>query len=126
MIPNRATFRVLVADDSVEVAGRIVAALREELDVEILGPAHDGAEALALFRRAGADLIILDFDMPRMTGLDVLRNIRASGSHVIIIIVTAHHDNSIEAACLQAGANHFLNKFEDLHRLPQVVADYTG
>lgn len=125
MSTNRATLRVLVADDSAEVADRITETLRDSLDAEILGPAGDGAEALELFERHSPDVVVLDFAMPRMTGLQALRSIRERDRHVLVIIITAHDDHSIEVACMQAGADHFVNKFDGLDRLVDLLAAYT-
>lgn len=111
----------LVADDA-PVLARILSNLVADGGGRVLGPATDGAQALQLYRDhlpAGA---VLDILMPQLSGLDVLRAIRADGRHCLVVVVTASDDPALREAAFDAGADHFLVKGRDLHRLEEIVA----
>lgn len=114
--------RILVADDSPDIAGRIAALVDEVGGVEVVGPAYRGDDALSLFRQSEPHGAILDFAMPGRNGLEVLREIRASGRNCWVIVITSAQDPSIRAACLQAGADHFLQKGALVDQLRELVA----
>jgi two-component system LytT family response regulator len=93
--------RVVLADDE-RPARRFLASLLNSFpDVEIVGEADNGNEALALIERARPDLALLDLYMPEATGLDVARLVRA-GATPSIAFVTAHDDFAVEAFELNA------------------------
>lgn len=116
--------RVLVADDSIEVARRICSLLGELDFVDVVGPARDGLEAVSIFKAEPVDVVILDFSMPGASGLDVLRMIRSSGSNCLAIILTVYNDSSIEAECLLAGANYFFQKTLISDHIPDILITY--
>lgn len=112
--------RILIADDAEAISTRVASLLEEEFDAEIVGPARDGAEAVALFASALPDAAVLDFAMPNGTGLDVLKAIRAHGSRCFVVIYTAYDDESVRRACFDAGANDVVRK-GDGYRIPEVI-----
>jgi CheY-like chemotaxis protein len=123
MLESRARPLFLVADDAPLIAQLVVELLRES-DVDVLGPATDGIEALQLFRVHRPDGAVLDFDMPGANGLEVLRAIREDpeAPACIVIMLTGHADPSLREACLAAGADHFLDKTEFTRLTPIVAA----
>jgi two-component system response regulator MprA len=107
--------RVLVADDS----ETILLLLRTRLEMEgyEVTTAADGEEAMAALADGYPDLILLDAMMPRKSGIDVLREIRESGSETPVLIVSAHQDAEKAGARSELHASGFLGKpidFEDL------------
>lgn len=116
--------RILVADDSPEVADRIADLLLEAGATEIVGPAHDGTAALSLFRSSAPDAAVLDLQMPGLDGLTILRLIRASGPNPPVVILTTHAEPELRDACLAAGADHFLGKSTDFERLADIVVEW--
>ena len=110
--------RVLIADDE-PIARQI---LREHVasieSLEIVGEASTGAEALDRIFALSPDLVLLDFEMPRMDGLSVVRSLRSSGGP-LIIFVTAYERHAVEA--LNAGAVDYLLKPVRRERLEQAV-----
>lgn len=112
--------RILVVDD--EPVGRRV--LIEELallrGVDIAGEAADGAEALAQIAALTPDLVLMDLEMPVMTGLEVLRRLGNTG-RPIVIVVTAYDQYVRES--LDCGAAGYLMKPVDGMRLQRVVED---
>jgi len=99
---------VVVADDHAE----IIAAVRSLLDstCEVVGEAADGRELVELSARLSPDLMVIDLGMPRMSGLEALRECRAAGSTAIIIILTVSAEPALAEVALRAGANAYVIK----------------
>jgi DNA-binding NarL/FixJ family response regulator len=104
--------RVAVADDQALVRSGFTVLLRTAADIEVVGEAADGAEALELATRERPDVVLMDIRMPRMDGLEATRRItadqRLAGTRVLIL-TTFDLDDYVFAA-LQAGASGFLLK----------------
>jgi DNA-binding NarL/FixJ family response regulator len=118
--------RVLVADDVRVVAQRIRELLQQDGDIEVVGLAGDGAEALRLFEETAPDGVVLDFNMPRLNGADVLRSIRRSGRACLSIVLTNHAEPAVHELCLAAGADHVLHKATGFERVPAIIREYFG
>ncbi len=102
--------RVLVADDS-NVIRAIIGDMLRDIGVKDIVEAADGNEAVQAFLQYEFDLIVLDWQMPGMCGLEVIEAIRATGSDVPIIMVTAtgtKPEHVVDA--VEAGANDYLLK----------------
>ena len=103
--------RFLVVDDF-STMRRIVRNLLKELGFVNVQEAEDGVDALAKLRAGTFDFVVSDWNMPNMTGIDLLRNIRADAAlkHLPVLMVTAEakKENIIEAA--QAGASGYVVK----------------
>lgn len=99
--------KILVVDDDLELLGLITYALRQTgyLTVE----ASDGALALTVFEREEPDLVILDVNLPRLSGLEVCRKIR-SGSKVPIMMLTVRGREEDQVEALDLGADDYLTK----------------
>lgn len=99
--------RVLLAEDDEAIADPLARALRREgYDVEVRG---DGQEALEVALQ-GVDLVVLDLGLPTMDGLDVCRRLRAAGSAVPVLILTARTDEVDTVVGLDAGADDYVRK----------------
>jgi DNA-binding NarL/FixJ family response regulator len=102
--------RVVIADDQALVRGgfRMILDAREDMDV--VGEAGDGAEAVDLVRQHEPEVVLMDVRMPAMDGIEASRRIVASGSSARIIILTTHDVDEYVFAALRAGASGFLLK----------------
>src|SRR3954470_3133859 len=100
--------RILVADDEPGLREFITDSL--ELDDHTVVPAKDGREAARLLDERGFDLVITDLKMPGLSGMDLLRKVRAEQPEVEVIMMTAHGtvDNAVEA--MKLGAFEYLQK----------------
>jgi len=102
---------ILVVDDA-ETMRRIVRGLLRELGFKNIREADDGLTAIVELRRQKAGLVISDWNMPGMTGIDLLKTIRSDGSlkDVPVLMVTAQSkkENILEA--VQAGVNNYMIK----------------
>jgi DNA-binding NtrC family response regulator len=99
---------ILVADDNrehCEVLGKVLARAGYQVAV-----AADGQEALQVLRERPFDLVFADLRMPRLSGLDLLRNIRSMGPEVPVVIVTAFGDWVTYADAIESGAVDYLSK----------------
>ncbi len=102
---------VLIVEDEPRIADFLAKGLRRQgYDVQC---AYSGSEALERTRgKDGAelDLIVLDLGLPDIDGLDVLRELKASGSDVPVVVLTARTEESDRAAALRLGAVEYLTK----------------
>jgi two-component system, OmpR family, alkaline phosphatase synthesis response regulator PhoP len=107
---TRKKTKILIADD--EDALRLLAyeTLVDD-DVEIL-LAEDGVQALNLARQEKPDLILLDVAMPGLTGFEVCQKLKADPqtNHILIVMLTAHGQNSDRERAVAVGADHFMTK----------------
>jgi response regulator of citrate/malate metabolism len=102
--------RVLVVDDDFMVA-RIHRGFVERLPgFVVAGEARTGAEAIAAVERLSPDLVLLDIYLPDISGLDVLRRLRAGGNEVDVLVITAAQDADTVQASLRGGVVHYLIK----------------
>jgi two-component system LytT family response regulator len=88
--------RAVVADDEKPARTLLIRLLRDEPDVELVGVASDGREAVEVIRKEAPDLVLLDIQMPAMDGFEVLRQITPQRMPCTIF-VTAHNSFAIEA-----------------------------
>jgi DNA-binding NarL/FixJ family response regulator len=101
--------RVLLADDHQLVRSGFRVILELEDDIDVVGEASDGRQAVDLARRIAPDVVLMDVEMPGMDGLEATRQITASDGPAVLILTTFDRDEYLFAA-LQAGASGFLLK----------------
>lgn len=103
------SYRVLIADDSGPMR-MIVQRNLEASGINEIVQAVDGAEAFKLFTSSVFDLVVTDYNMPNMTGLELTKQIRASGSEVPILMMTTEAERSTVVEAIQAGVSSYLIK----------------
>jgi DNA-binding NarL/FixJ family response regulator len=102
--------RVLIADDQALVRGGFRMILEAKEDMEVVGEAGDGAEAVALVEELQPDVVLMDVRMPGVDGIEATRRIAASGSSARIVILTTYDVDEYVFSALRAGASGFLLK----------------
>ena len=102
--------RLLIADDHGVVRGGLRLLLDRQPDMEVVGEAADGAEAVAEALHHRPDLAILDVAMPRLTGLQATREIKALAPEVGVLILSMHDDERYLFEALKAGASGYVLK----------------
>ncbi len=103
--------RVLVVDDEPLGRRRLLDLLKAEPDVEVVGTAADGVAAVDAIRKSHPDLVLLDVQMPRMSGLDVVREVGPAAMPVTVF-VTAHDEYALHAFDF-AAVDYLLKPFRD-------------
>ena len=102
--------QVISVDDHQVVRGGIKFALLDCDDIELVGEAHDGEEALRLCEQLRPDVALVDLMMPGMDGVETTRAIRKRFPHVQVLVLTSFHDKDIVPRAMQAGAIGYLLK----------------
>jgi DNA-binding NarL/FixJ family response regulator len=102
--------RVLIADDQALVRGGFRMILEAKEDMEVVGEAGDGADAVALVEELDPDVVLMDVRMPDVDGIEATRRVVASGSPARIVILTTYDVDEYVYAALRAGASGFLLK----------------
>lgn len=106
---GNASIRVLLVDDHRIFREGLVSLLVEEADIEIVGQAADGQEALELARELHPDVILMDITMPRLDGIGATRQITSELPHICVIGLSMH-DDDLGDAIRAAGARGYLSK----------------
>ena len=107
---NKGLIRIVIADDHSIVREGLRMILSSEPGFEVLATAADGEEALQIATKQHPDILLLDVDMPRMTGLETLKNLSENDSQVKTIVLTASIENKQIVEALQLGARGVIRK----------------
>jgi DNA-binding NarL/FixJ family response regulator len=104
------SIRVLICDDQALVRAGFRAILEAQADVEVVGEAENGAEAVALAERRGPDVILMDIRMPVLDGVEATRRLAEARSPARILVLTTFDLDEYVHAAIRAGASGFLLK----------------
>ena len=102
--------RVLVADDHPIVRGGIVGLLADTDDIEVIGEASDGLEAVQLAEELGPDLVLMDLRMPGLGGDEATSRILAARPATRVVILTTYESDTSILTAIEAGASGYLLK----------------
>jgi DNA-binding NarL/FixJ family response regulator len=118
---QHSVLRVFVVDDSAVVCERLLKTLNAMPAVTVLGYAITAADAIEDILSAPPDVVLLDLKLASGSGIQVLRAIRQRMPHVIVIMLTNHSGPEYRRACLDAGANFFLDKTNEFQKIPDIL-----
>lgn len=102
--------RVLIADDHTILREGIRSLLEREPDIEVVGEAADGAEAVAKVDQLRPDAVLLDVGMPNMNGIEATRRIKAKHPDICVLILSMHDDEEYVRPLMQSGASGYVLK----------------
>ncbi|SFM14483.1 response regulator [Pelosinus propionicus] len=102
--------KIVIADDHALLRQGIINVLKLEDDFQVIGEACDGAEAVDKAIALTPDVLLLDINMPRMNGLEVIKKINEQEKAVKVIVLTMHDDESYVMEVIKAGAVGYLLK----------------
>jgi two-component system, NarL family, response regulator DesR len=113
--------RVLIAEDQSMVAGALAALLDIEQDIEVVGTARNGREALEAARTLHPDVLLTDIEMPEMTGLELAAAVRTEGLTPRIVMLTTFARPGYLRRALDAGAAGYVLKDAPSSRLAEAI-----
>ena len=113
MNPSTKRIRVLIADDYLVFRRGMRAVLGAEPDTELVGEATDGEEAVTLALELHPDVILMDLNMPKMSGIEATRRILEASPDTAILMLTMLQDDDSVFAAMGAGAHGYVLKGAD-------------
>lgn len=113
--------RLLLADDHPLMRQGMRAMLKREPDLEVVGEARDGLEALELCRRLRPDLVMMDVRMPKMDGLSAAQAIKQELPQVSVLVVTSHEDPDYLFEAVKAGCAGYVLKEASQEELTSAI-----
>ncbi|HEV2905818.1 MAG TPA: response regulator transcription factor [Actinomycetota bacterium] len=115
------TIRVLIADDQALIRGGFRMILDAQDDIEVVGEAIDGRDAVELFRRVTPEVVVMDVRMPSMDGIEATRRLTAADPPARVLILTMFDLDEYVFEALRAGASGFLLKDRPPEELVEAV-----
>jgi DNA-binding NarL/FixJ family response regulator len=106
------TTKVIVADDHQRLRDGIRTILESAPDIQVVGEASDGREAIHLVEELKPDILLLDMEMPYMNGLEVTDRIKETTPSVRILVLSAYDDSHYILGMLERGASGYITKEE--------------
>ncbi len=117
-----APIKVLLADDHPPLRAGMRARLEQEEDITVIGEASNGKEALSMAKALQPHLLVLDMEMPEMTGLEVARRLQDDGEVIRVLVLSAYQDAEYISKLLESGAvAGYLTKSESLETIVAAV-----
>ncbi|MFH2102131.1 MAG: response regulator transcription factor [Chloroflexota bacterium] len=118
--------RVLVVEDQTVVREGLIALLSTQQDIEVVGEAEDGLQAMELAREKDPDVVLLDLVMPRQDGLTTIPKLREIAPQAKILILTSFADNDRVFQAIKSGALGYLLKDATRAQLIQAIQDVSN
>ena len=115
------TIRVLLVDDEAMIRTGLRLVLEAESDIEVVGEAADGAQAVTAAATLRPDVVLMDVRMPRLDGLAATQEILAANSTVKVVVLTTFNEDSYVVDALRLGASGFLLKVAPPERLVDAI-----
>jgi len=118
---SKTPIRVLIADDQPVVRDGLVMMLGLIDEIEIVGTAENGAQAVQLAGESTPDVVLMDLRMPDLDGVQATRTIRSTGSETQVLVLTTYADDDSLFPALQAGARGYLTKDATAEEIEQAI-----
>ena len=113
--------RIMLADDHPAFTAGIRAEIEKEDDMEVVGEASNGVEALQLAREIEPDILLLDMEMPGLSGLEVAQQLHAEGTSMLVLPLSGFRDPEYVFGVLENGAAGYMTKDESLRDIVEAI-----
>lgn len=113
--------RVLIADDHQVVREGLSAVLKMKEDIEVVGLAKDGVDAVEKARQLLPDVVLMDINMPRMNGVEATRQIKRENPHIGVVVLTMYDEEDYIFDLVKAGATGYLLKDADSTQIAKAI-----
>jgi len=124
---SKKVIRILVVDDHAIVRQSIVAMLAREPDLQVVGTAVNGREAIQLAQTTQPDVIVMDVSMPELDGIRAAGEIQALGISSQIIMLSMHHNSVLLQQARKSGVSGYIVKQQaNSSLIPAIRAAYAG
>ncbi len=121
-VNGKRAYKLMIVDDSNIMRRRIERSQQFE-ELELVGTAGNGEEALELFRKTDPDVVTMDLTMPRMDGIECIGRLVELKPAVRILVISALADKATAVEAMEKGANGFLNKPFTDRQLNEAIAE---
>jgi two-component system chemotaxis response regulator CheY len=118
----RRSYKLMIVDDSMIMRRRIERSQGFD-EIELVGTATNGLEAIEMFRKTDPDVVTMDLTMPQMDGIECIENIVKIKPAVRILVISALADKATAVEAMEKGANGFLNKPFTDRQLNEAIAE---
>lgn len=118
--------RLLIADDHAIVRSGLKQVFALAPDLEVVGEAVNGAEVLAFLRQQQPNLLLLDINMPGLSGPDLIARVKAHWTDLPILVLSMHNEAQVAARVLKAGANGYVTKDSEMDVLLGAIRRVAG
>jgi DNA-binding NarL/FixJ family response regulator len=116
---------ILIIDDSRMIIERLTLLLTELENVERILQASTYAEGEDVLKKEKVNAIMLDINLPEGDGTELLRAVREKNYPVgLIIVITDHEGGKKRELCKSLGADHYMNKFDDIEKIEKIISDF--
>lgn len=113
--------KVLIVDDSAIVQERLMSMFDDQKEIQIVGQAQNGIEALKFIKQHKPNAVILDIRMPGGNGIEVLQHIKQIDPSIKVIMFTNYPYSQYRKKCLESGADYFLDKSAEFNKIPEII-----
>ena len=117
------TITVLIAEDHAVVRGGLRALLTAEADIQVIGEAENGRQAVTMTNKLRPDVVVMDIAMPLLNGLEATRQILKSAPDTKVLMLSAHNDDEYVEQTMAWGAAGYLVKQSSAHLLSKAIRD---
>src|SRR6478752_795217 len=119
---GKRSFKLMIVDDS-NIMRRRIERSQQFDELELIGTAGNGLEAIELFKKADPDVVTMDLTMPQMDGIECISRLVELKPAVRILVISALADKATAVEAMEKGANGFLNKPFTDRQLNEAIAD---
>ena len=124
-VNGKKSYKLMIVDDSNIMRRRIERSQTFE-ELELVGTASNGLDALELFKRSDPDVVTMDLTMPQMDGIECISRLVSMKPAVRILVISALADKATAVEAMEKGANGFLNKPFTDRQLNEAIAELLG